>query len=116
MNMNKTPEEAWNGHKLLLDHFRIFGCIAHVYVPDNKRVKLDAKSYKCILLRVSEESKAYRLFDPVLHKIVINRDVVFEDDQQWSWDDSHKEAILADLEWDIDEEISILRKEIDLKS
>lgn len=76
---NKTPAEAWNGHKPSVDHFRIFGCIAHVHVPDTKRVKLDAKSCKCILLGVSEESKAYRLFDPVLQKVIISRDVVFED-------------------------------------
>ncbi|KAM1229407.1 hypothetical protein ACFX2G_040590 [Malus domestica] len=101
---NKTPEEAWNGHKPSMDHFRIFGCIAHAHVPDNKRVKLNDKSYKCILLGVSEESKAYRLFDPVSQKIIISRDVVFEEDKQWVWDDHHKEVSMADLEWDIDEE------------
>jgi hypothetical protein len=37
-------------------------------VPDSKRVKLDAKSLKCILLEVSEESKAYKLFDPISKK------------------------------------------------
>ncbi|CAL9029558.1 unnamed protein product [Prunus brigantina] len=110
---NKTPAEAWNGHKPSVDHFRIFGCIAHVHVPDTKRVKLDAKSCKCILLRVSEESKAYRLFDPVLQKVIISRDVVFEENQQWSWNDSHTEAIVADLEWDSDEENSTQREESD---
>ncbi|KAI5316235.1 hypothetical protein L3X38_045411 [Prunus dulcis] len=84
---NKTPEEAWNGHKPSVDHFRIFGCIAHVHVPDTKRVKLDAKSCKCILLGIK--------------------------DQQWSWNDSHKEAIVADLEWDSDEENSTQREESD---
>ena len=101
---NKTPEEAWSGRKPSVDHFRIFGCISHVHVPDHKRVKLDAKSLRCILLGVSEESKAYRLFDPISQKIIISRDVVFEEDQQWKWDDSHEPAILADLEWESDEE------------
>ncbi|RVW59737.1 Retrovirus-related Pol polyprotein from transposon TNT 1-94 [Vitis vinifera] len=101
---NKTPEEAWSGRKPSVDHFRIFGCISHVHVPDHKRVKLDAKSLRCILLGVSEESKAYRLFDPISQKIIISRDVVFEEDQQWKWDNSHEPAILADLEWESDEE------------
>ncbi|KAM1556843.1 hypothetical protein PS2_040150 [Malus domestica] len=101
---NKTPEEAWNGHKPSVDHFRIFGCIAHAHVPDNKRVKLDDRSLKCILIGVSEESKAYRLFDLVSQKIIISRDVVFEEDKQWVWDDHHKEVSMADLEWDTDEE------------
>ena len=35
----------------------------------------------------------------------ISRDVVFEEDRQWSWeDDGHKQAVLADLEWETDEE------------
>lgn len=90
---NKTPEEAWSGLKPSVDHFRVFGCISHVHVPDNKRVKLNAKSSNCILLGVSEESKAYRLLDPISKKIIISRDVVFEEDQQWSWeDDDHKQA------------------------
>ena len=103
---SKTPEEAWNGLKPLVEHFRVFGCISHVHVPDNKRVKLDAKSLKCVLLGVSEESKAYRQFDPISKMIIVSRDVVFEEDQEWSWDDSHKQAIVADLEWKVKEEAS----------
>ena len=62
-------------------------------------MKLDAKSFKCVLLGVSEESKAYRLFDPISNKIIISRDVVFEEDQHWSWeDDGHKQAVFANLE------------------
>ena len=104
---NKTPEEAWSGHTPSVDYFRVFGCISHVHVPDNTRVKLDAKSFKCILLGVSEESKAYRLFDPLSNKIIVSRDVVFEEDQQWNWDDGHKQAILAELEWETEEETEV---------
>jgi hypothetical protein len=45
---NKTPAEAWNGIKPSVAHFRVFGCISHVHVPDHRRVKLDAKSLKCV--------------------------------------------------------------------
>lgn len=101
---SKTLKEAWSGFKPSINHFRVFGCISHVHVPDSKRVKLDAKSLKCILLGVSEESKAYRLFDPISQKIIVSRHVVFEEDQRWNWDDSHKETILADLEWEENED------------
>ncbi|KAJ6856654.1 hypothetical protein NC651_038340 [Populus alba x Populus x berolinensis] len=47
---NKTPVEVWNGHKPSVDYFRVFGCISHVCVLDSKRVKLNVKSLKCILL------------------------------------------------------------------
>jgi transposase InsO family protein len=69
---NRTPKEAWSGLKPSVDHFCIFGCVSHVHIPNNKRVKLDAKSFKCILLGVSEESKAYRLFDPISNKIIVS--------------------------------------------
>ena len=78
-----TLEEAWSGSKPSMEHFRVFGCFSHVHIPHNKRVKLDSKSSKCILLGVSEESKAYRLFNPLSQKIVISRDVVFEEDKAW---------------------------------
>jgi len=100
---NKTPEEAWSGIKPSVDHFRVFGCVSHVHVPDSKRVKLDAKSLKCILLGVSEESKAYRLFNPTSNKIIVSPDVVFEEDQQRCWDDNHKHNLLTDLEWETQE-------------
>jgi hypothetical protein len=81
---NLTPEEAWSGMKPSVKHFRVFGCIAHVHIPDVHRKKLDNKCTRCVLLGVSEESKAYKLYNPVDEKIIISRDVVFEEDKEWS--------------------------------
>ncbi|KAA3479439.1 Retrovirus-related Pol polyprotein from transposon TNT 1-94 [Gossypium australe] len=61
---NMTPEEAWNGRQPAVDHFRIFGCIAYAHVPDVKRKKLDDKGEKCIFVSVSDNSKAYKLYNP----------------------------------------------------
>jgi len=55
----QTPEEAWSGVKPFIDYFRMFGCLTHVYIPDQQRVKLDDKSRQCVFLGVSDESKAY---------------------------------------------------------
>ncbi|KAM7520343.1 hypothetical protein LguiB_019305 [Lonicera macranthoides] len=82
---NMTPEEAWNGQRPAVDYFRIFGCIAYARVPDAKRKKLDDKGEKCIFLGVSDESKAYKLYNPITKKIVISRDVVFDEENFWSW-------------------------------
>jgi len=98
---NKTPAEAWNGIKPSVAHFRVFGCISHVPVPDHRRVKLDAKSLKCVFLGVSENSKAYRFFDPISQKIIISRDVVFEEDQKWNWDDIPKPVTTNDFAWEV---------------
>nr|GEV52305.1 hypothetical protein [Tanacetum cinerariifolium] len=46
-----------------------------------------------------EESKAYRLYDPVNNKIVVSKDVVFEEEASWNW--AQESAINpADLEWE----------------
>ena len=67
-----------------MDYFRVWRCIGDVHVPDTKRSKLENKSYKCVLLGYNDESKAYRLFDPITKKIVINRDVVFNEGERWN--------------------------------
>lgn len=77
---DKTPEEVWSGRKPSIHFFRVFGCIGHVHVPKALRKKLDNRSIKCVLLGVSEESKVYRLVDPLSKKIYIGRDVVFSED------------------------------------
>jgi hypothetical protein len=103
---HSTPEEAWSGMKPTVEYFRVFGCLAHVHVPDQRRIKLDDKSILCVLLGVSDESKAYRLFDPVSKKIIVSRDVVFEETKGWNWDMSREEIISDVLEWgDPEEEI-----------
>lgn len=80
-----TPEEAWSGVKPSVHHFRIFRCVAHMHIPDAQRRKLDDKSKRCVLLGVSEESKAYRLYDPATKKVVTSRDVVFSENEAWNW-------------------------------
>lgn len=80
-----VPEERWTGTKPTISYFRVFGSVAHVHIPVQKRIKLDDRSHKCILLGVSEESKAYRLYDPVSKKITISRDVIFEEGAKWDW-------------------------------
>jgi hypothetical protein len=88
---NITPKEAWNGMKPSVHHFRVFGCVAHAHIPDVQRKKLDDKSIRCVLLGVSEESKAYKLYNPIEKKIIVSRDVVFEEDKGWNW--HGKEAV-----------------------
>jgi len=93
---NLTPEEAWRGKKPCVDHLRIFGCIAYAHVPDVKRKKILSKSEKCVFLGVSEMAKAYKLDNPVTKKIVVSRDVVFDEDHLWSWSGQHVDSKHAD--------------------
>ncbi|GAU16044.1 hypothetical protein TSUD_339150 [Trifolium subterraneum] len=88
---NMTPEEAWSGTKPSVAYFRVFGCLGYAHIPDAHRKKLDPKSIKCVHLGVSEESKAYKVYDPIQKKIIISRDVVFNETQGWEWGEKNKE-------------------------
>ncbi|GAU36545.1 hypothetical protein TSUD_277510 [Trifolium subterraneum] len=90
---NITPKEAWSGVKPSVTHFRIFGCIAYAHVPDSQRTKLDDKSVMCVHLGVSDESKAYKLYDPKKKRIMINRDVVFDERKAWDWNNEGNKSV-----------------------
>ena len=47
------------------------------------RRKLDDIGERCIFVGYSEESRAYKLYNPITHKYVINRDVQFKEDEAW---------------------------------
>lgn len=94
-----TPEEACSGTKPGVSYFKIFGCMAHVHIPDQTRIKLDDKSKKCVLLGVSDESKGRRLFDPIAKKIVVSKDVVFEEEKCWDRGRSDEEIREDVLDW-----------------
>ncbi|GKB83567.1 putative RNA-directed DNA polymerase [Tanacetum coccineum] len=87
---NMTPQEAWSGIKPKVDYFRVFGCLAYVHVPYQKRHKLDEKSKVHVFLGVSKESKAYRFVDLLTNKIVISRDVKFNESKGWEWEETGK--------------------------
>jgi hypothetical protein len=101
---DKTPEEAWSGIKPDVHYFKVFGCIAHVHIPEAKRKKLDAKSFQCVMLGVSDESKAYRLFDPTTKRIVTSKDVIFEENECWDWERSSENQKSDILDWGESEE------------
>jgi hypothetical protein len=52
-----TPEEKFTGKKPDVSHLKVFGCIAYVHVPDEKRSKLDPKAEKCIFIGYSLKQK-----------------------------------------------------------
>ena len=80
---NQTPLEAWHGRKPKVTHFEVFRCVAYVLVPSQKREKLDDNTVKCIFVGYSAETKGYRFYDPTSKKLLINRDVVFDEKSTW---------------------------------
>ena len=86
--MNRTPiatvhgmtlEEKFIGKKPNVSHLRVFGCIAYVHVPNEKRSKLNPKVEKCIFIGYSLKQKGYRCFNLSIRKLQVSRDVVFDE-------------------------------------
>ncbi len=75
--MNQTPitvhgmtlEENFTGKKPDVSHLKVFGYIAYVHVPDEKKSKLDPKAKKCIFIGYSLKQKGYRCFNPPTRKL-----------------------------------------------
>ncbi|KAK2994415.1 hypothetical protein RJ640_009642 [Escallonia rubra] len=88
---NQTPQEAWSGYKPSVSHLKVFGSIAYVHVPDQQRNKLDDKSEKFIFIGYSQESKGYKLYNPVDKKMKVSRDVTLDEKSSWDWTDRDKE-------------------------
>ncbi|KAJ7962054.1 Retrovirus-related Pol polyprotein from transposon TNT 1-94 [Quillaja saponaria] len=88
---NQTPQEAWSGKKPNVSHLRIFGSIAYAHVPDQERSKLDDRSVKYVFIGDDSNSKGYKLYNPRNGKIIVSRDVEFNEDETWDWDVQEEE-------------------------
>lgn len=74
-----TPYERWYGRKPDLSNLKVFGCMAYAHIPDVQRQKLDKKAVKLRFVGYSIQSKGYRLLDEKTSKVVIRRDVIFNE-------------------------------------
>ncbi|CAL1392261.1 unnamed protein product [Linum trigynum] len=92
--IGKTPYEAWHKHKPDVRHLRTFGCVAHVKTVGKHLSKLEDRSKPMVFIGYeSPVSKAYRMYNPATQKLVVTRDVVFDEGRKWDWtkDDHHKD-------------------------
>lgn len=75
-----SPEEAWTDRVPRGDRLRVFGAAAWARIPkENRKAKTDDRSRLCIFLGYSEDERSYRLWDPARRRIVISRDVHFDE-------------------------------------
>ena len=79
---NISPNDVWNCEKFDLSRLKILGCVVHVHVPKKKRKKLDKNSKKCVLVGYTNNN-AYRTYCPPERKLIISRDVVFEENKPY---------------------------------
>jgi hypothetical protein len=86
-----TPFEAWYGKKPAIHHLKTFGCVVYVKNTTPHLNKLDDRGRKMIFVGYERGTKAYRAYDPVVRRVHITRDVVFDEDAQWDWAGSLEE-------------------------
>ncbi|KAG8498267.1 hypothetical protein CXB51_007036 [Gossypium anomalum] len=72
----KTPQEVLSGNPANYSHLKIFGCPAYAHVDNGK---LELRSIKCVFLGYKAGVKGYKLWCPKNRKVVISRDVAFDE-------------------------------------
>ena len=75
-------EMLWN-MKPTVSHFKVFGCVCYVFVPDHLRSKFDKKAIKCIFVGYDESRKGWRCCDPTTGRCHVSRNVVFDEASSW---------------------------------
>jgi len=83
-----TPYEAWHGRKPNVSYLKTFGCVGHVKKMKPGQAKLDDRSIKAVFLGYESGTKAYRLYDPVRGKVLVSRDVIFDEAAAWRWEEA----------------------------
>ncbi|KAD1826795.1 hypothetical protein E3N88_42252 [Mikania micrantha] len=100
---NSTPFEAWRGHKPTLHHLKVFGCTTFVKVMTHQ-TKLGNQCEAMVYLGMEEGSKAYRLFSPNQKRIVISRDVEFDERKPWAWKEFNTDEVSTPPMWVFNED------------
>ncbi|GJZ91527.1 zinc finger, CCHC-type containing protein [Tanacetum coccineum] len=81
-----TPYEGWKKRKPNLEYLKIFGCLAFVKKVGGHLTKLEDRSIPMVHLGKEPGSKAYKLYNPKSKKVVVARDVSFDESKSWTWE------------------------------
>lgn len=81
----RTPFEASYGKKPSVRHLRTFGCVAYAKRVGPGITKLVDRSVPGVFFSYEPGTKAYRVYDPVGKKLIVTRDVIFDEKKAWNW-------------------------------
>jgi hypothetical protein len=82
-----TPYEAWFGKKPGVCHMRTFGCKVYAKSVGPGIRKLADRSTLDVFFGYESATKGYRVYDLINKKLMISRDVIFDEKTQWNWGD-----------------------------
>ncbi|KAG8491339.1 hypothetical protein CXB51_014517 [Gossypium anomalum] len=89
------PKTLWAEPSLA--HLKVFGCICYAHVPAVKRDKLAKRAQSSILVGYNTVKKGYKILDPSTNKVLMSRDVVFDEKSCWNWEKNEPETVSEDL-------------------
>ena len=78
--IKKTPLEIWTGNAPDISNLRVFGCMAYVLIPDQKRTKFMPKAEKCTFIGYEETRKGWKFYSED-KKIIFSREARFLEEQ-----------------------------------
>ncbi|GJX04467.1 retrovirus-related pol polyprotein from transposon TNT 1-94 [Tanacetum coccineum] len=105
--LRKTPYELLRGRKPTLDYFRVFGNKCFILNTKDYLTKFNPKSYECVFLGYSKNSKAYIVLNKHFIKIKESLNVTFDETPPPS-----KTSPLVDDDLDEEEAIKVTKKKI----
>ena len=76
---NITPFQLLFDKKPSLDHLRVFGCKVYVLQKEKELTKWASRSTEGIFMGYDEHTKGFRCWIPSLHKLIISRNVKFDE-------------------------------------
>jgi len=112
-----TPEEIWSGWKPSIGHLRVFGCRAHVLIPEGDRRKMGERSWTGALVGYGAATKGWRILNPESGKVEVSRDVRFSEREYYfpepsSLENTFQDTTMIDLGEDLVPESTITTEEI----
>ena len=76
----ECPYQLFYGRKPKVDHLKVFGCAAYGLIPTQIRnTKLGDTSVLCVMVGYDDTRKAYRLFNPNNHNVVVSSSCRFDE-------------------------------------
>ena len=87
----KTPYEAWFSRKPGVKHLHVFGCRAFAKKLGPGISKLSDRSILGVFFGCESGTKGYRIFDPVNNRLMVSRDVIFDEQTAWNWEEKNDE-------------------------
>ncbi|XP_066396457.1 uncharacterized protein [Miscanthus floridulus] len=69
-----------------IKHLRTFGCVAYAKKASLGISKLTNRSTPGVFFGYEPGTKGYRIYDPVKDKLMVTRDVIFDEKKPWNWE------------------------------